>query len=554
MRVGVISAFTDYHRRGRHHHGVLQPQVGPLIAALLPPEVEVDIINDTWEDPDWRRDYDLLFVSCLHSDFDRARQISHYWRRRGAKTVAGGTLASTYPALCKPYFDAVVIGDAEGSVPTVYADFARSALKAFYVSGRYDASRLPTPRLDLVAHKQLVPVGLEAFRGCPFSCEFCALTALGTRFHARSAASVVADVQCAQRMLDPHVPWYKRNVVTFYDNNIGGSVGRLRELCEALAPLGVRWGSCVTFNVIADPENVRRLSRAGCRFLFVGLESFNPAALADMNKYQNAVGSIRSVLDCCRDHGILIVAGLMLSPTVDDLDYIASIPERLDECGLHVPAFVSFETPFPGTPYFRKLAAQPEPALLPGALLRDFTGYTLVVRPARAGTDEFIAAYRSLIRQIYAPARRLRKIIADCSRFLPHGYLFSAWIDAKDQLGPYQAAWPYRSFLAGTDTPPPETVPFADGDFVSEAERDAVLGPARVTDNEGRVLPCWLEPTRVYDIKGRLTPAAAAWAEHMHPSTPAVHRCPPPGVSADEPCPTIVRVTPPAPEPAPATP
>ena len=63
---------------------MLQPQAGPLIAALLPPGVEVDVINDTWEDPDWRRDYDLLFISCLHSDFDRARQISHYWRRRGA--------------------------------------------------------------------------------------------------------------------------------------------------------------------------------------------------------------------------------------------------------------------------------------------------------------------------------------------------------------------------------------------------------------------------------------------------------------------------------------
>ena len=41
MRVGIISVYTDYHRRGRHHRGVLQPQIGPLIAALLPPEVEV---------------------------------------------------------------------------------------------------------------------------------------------------------------------------------------------------------------------------------------------------------------------------------------------------------------------------------------------------------------------------------------------------------------------------------------------------------------------------------------------------------------------------------
>ena len=97
MRVGIIFVFVDYHRKGQHHRGVLQPQIGPLIAALLPADVDVEVINDTWEDPDWERDYDLLFISGMHSDFDRARQISHYWRRRGAKTVYGGTMASTLP-------------------------------------------------------------------------------------------------------------------------------------------------------------------------------------------------------------------------------------------------------------------------------------------------------------------------------------------------------------------------------------------------------------------------------------------------------------------------
>ena len=134
MRIGIVSAFVDYHRRGAHHRGVLQPQAGPLLAALLPAGVEVDVINDAWTDPDWARDYDLLLISCLHSDFDRARQISHYWRRRGAKTVLGGILASTYPGLCAPWFDAVVIGDPEDTVPRLVDDFARRDLQPLYRS------------------------------------------------------------------------------------------------------------------------------------------------------------------------------------------------------------------------------------------------------------------------------------------------------------------------------------------------------------------------------------------------------------------------------------
>ena len=86
MKVGIVAVYVDYNRRGEHHRGLLQPQIGPLIAALLPPDADVEIISDTWDEPNWDRQYDLLFISALHSDFDRARQISHYWRRRGAQT------------------------------------------------------------------------------------------------------------------------------------------------------------------------------------------------------------------------------------------------------------------------------------------------------------------------------------------------------------------------------------------------------------------------------------------------------------------------------------
>jgi hypothetical protein len=188
VRVGIIVAYTDYHRKGRPHRGVLQPQIGPLIAALLPNGIEVEVVNDTFTDPDWTRDYDLLFISSMHSDFDRAKQISHYWRRRGATTVYGGILASTYTRLCAPYFDAVVVGDPEDTVPRLFEDFRRGELQPVYVSSGYDPLRTPVPRFDLLANKQVVPLSMEITRGCPFTCEFCALTGWGARHHTRRAA------------------------------------------------------------------------------------------------------------------------------------------------------------------------------------------------------------------------------------------------------------------------------------------------------------------------------------------------------------------------------
>ena len=499
MRVGIISVYVDYHRRGRKNRLAMQPGIGPLLAGLLPRDVEIEVINETWRDPDWSRDYDLVLLSSLHSDFDRARAISHYWRRRGAATVYGGAFASAYPDLCQPYFDSVVVGDPEASVPAVHSDFARGALKPRYVARRYEAESVAPPRFDLVADQSYTPLCLEATRGCPFECEFCVLTGLGTRHHVRPVADVLRDIRAGQGAVrTPFRPWRHR-VVGFADNNIGGNLAYLRELCAALAPLGLNWYAAATFNVAANRDLVRLMSRAGCRVLYVGLESFNPEAIRDMNKNHNVVGRIRTVVENCRRNGILLISGLMISPLTDGLDYIASIPDHLETCGLHLPTFVCFESPIPGTPHFRRLAERPQPAMLPGALLRDFNGYTLTVRPGRAGVGEFIAAYRRLVERVYAPSRRVRKLADDLSHFLPRGFWFPALLDVVDTLSVDPVPDAGRSLIAGSDTRPPETVPLEERDFDSEEERASIVEPWRVTDQEGAVLPQWHGARAVFE-------------------------------------------------------
>lgn len=509
MRVGIIFVFMDFHRKGRKYHGVLQPLIGPLVAGLLPDDIEIEVVNDTWEDPHWDRDYDLLFITGMHSDFDRMRQISHYWRRRGAKTVLGGTLASTYPELCQPFFDAIVVGDAEGSVPQVYRDFLAGELQPIYVSAAYDPAKVPVPRFDLLAGKQMIPLSFECTRGCPFTCEFCALTGIGTRHHVRPVETVLRDIREGQRRLRGLVPRYMLNVVGFLDNNLGGNPGYLRQLCAALEPLGLIWGSGITFNVLADEGMVETLSRAGCRAMFMGLESLNPATLKDMHKYQNTVAAARRVLDLCRKHGILVESPLMLSPVTDDLDYIRSIPDRLRECGLHVPTFLCIESPIPGTPHFHRLAAE-DAAFLPNALLRDFNGYTLVTRPKLESVEDFAQGYAWVVENTYTWKARAARLRQNVPAFLRRGFFFPALADVRDNLMHTQTPHPDRTYVAGTDVPFPEatSVPLTDDDFDSEEERQAIMEPWRLTDENGRVLPAWQQSIKVFEGKGRISAAA----------------------------------------------
>lgn len=523
MRVAIISVFTDYHRRGAHHRGGLQPQVGPLIAGLLPDWCEVELINDTWEDPDWSKTYELVFLSCVHADFDRARQISHYFRKRGACTVLGGGMASTYTHLCLPYFDAVVIGDPEDTVPRIVADARANKLERVYRSRGYSAELVPVPRIAQVAHKQMFPLSVEATRGCPYACDFCALTAIGTRHAIRPVQTVVRDILAGQAALrDAKVASWKRRLIVFYDNNLAGNLKWFRELCLALKPLDVRWGACLTFNVIANRELLKLMYDCGCRAVFVGLETFNPATLADITKPQNNIGKMAEAIAQSRDEGILVIAGLIVSPIHDDEAYIRALPDHLDACGLHVPSFVSFETPIPGTPFFERMVASERPMFLPNANLYDFSAYTLVLQPQKSQLDRFLGAYRESMQRIYAPARRLAKLADDLPRLARRGSWTAAALDLGDMWATTFDPVPGRTFMASSDTLPPEVVPFSPGDFDSDAQRLDITSPTLVTDEGGQVLPGWREHHKVFAPKPR--PVRVQSAAMSTPALPEITR------------------------------
>lgn len=493
MRIGIFFVFTDYHRRGAKNRVSMQPQIGPLIAGLLPDSDDIEIVNETWEDIDFSRSYDLVFVSVMHSDFDRARQVSHYFRRRGALTVVGGYFASAHPGLCGRYFDAVAIGDPEDVVPRIRQDAANRRLLPVYRGMPTPPSLRRRPRYELIAGRALHPLGVEASRGCPFTCEFCVLNGAPTGFRPRPVADVIGEIRDARERLKRLLPRFKWNILSFTDNNFGGQPSHLRALCAALEPLKLRWVAAVTLNVITRPDLVAALSRAGCQCVFVGLESFNPAALADMKKHQNAAHKVRAAIDLCLDHGIVVMSGLMVSPLVDDLAYLEALPDHLRASGLGVPTFMSFETPLPGTPHFSRLAASPEPAFMPGALLRDFNGYTLTTRPRHAEPGAFVEAFLRTQRRVFAPSARLAKLAYDLPRLARRGRWFAGAVDVVDMLTMQGGAAPAagRTLIAGTDAPPPETVPLTDADFETDAEREDLMRPLRVADEHGFALPAW---------------------------------------------------------------
>jgi radical SAM superfamily enzyme YgiQ (UPF0313 family) len=398
MKIAIISTYTHPTRRRVREPSVMQSSVPELIAGLCPEGAEVEIWNEKEADIPLDRDWDLVFFSYLHSYYEHTKVLSTLLRRRGVVTVAGGRHANHFPDDVLQHFDAVVTGDPESNVPELVADFERGALKQRYDLPSRGAACIRPARYDLIdfTRNPYRISGIEASRGCPFSCNFCVLTG-HERYRYRPVADVIHEIRTK---MEWNRNWlgFADDSFMFLDNNLGGSPKYLRELCEALIPLKKIWGCALTFNVLKDESLVKLMAQAGCRYVYTGLESLNPESISAMNKGQNKLSEVDAVIRRCFSNGVLLSFGLIVGADGDTNEYLERIPEYLAELRYFSITFLGIVCPYPETPFFRQLAA--EGRLLPGTISRDYDGYTLCHRPKQLHPSEVVDHFVRLCSEI----------------------------------------------------------------------------------------------------------------------------------------------------------
>lgn len=397
MKVAIVSTYTHPTRTRVKEPSVMQSTVPELLAGLLPEHVEVEIFNEKEADIPLDRDWDVVFFSYLHAYYEHTKVLSTLLRRRGVVTVAGGRHAQHFTSDVLQHFDAVVTGEPESNVPALIADLERNELRRIY-DAPSNPSAIRPARYDLIdfSKNRFRFSGIEASRGCPFQCNFCVLTG-HERYRTRPVADVIDEIKTK-------VAWNRNlggladDMFMFYDNNLGGSPKYLRELCEALIPLNKVWGCALTFNILRDPELVELMGRAGCRYIYTGLESLNPESISAMNKGQNKLGDVKQVMDRAYQNGILLSFGLIVGSDGDTNEYLSRLPEYLAELRSFSITFMGIVCPYPETPLYAQMKA--EGRLLPNTISRDYDGYTLCHRPKNLDPSEVIEHYRRLCGQI----------------------------------------------------------------------------------------------------------------------------------------------------------
>jgi len=128
-----------------------------------------------------------------------------------------------------------------------------------------------------------------------------------------------------------------------------------------------------------------------------------------------------------------------------------------------------------------------------------------------------VSAWLAAERDIFAPMRRAAQVASHLPQLFLRGGWFPSLIELGDLAATCMARKPAagRTYIAGTDTPPPETVPLTDADFDDEDERRRIMQPWRVTDDDGRALAQWMHAEAVFRdraARGRAIEAALAAA------------------------------------------
>ncbi len=401
MKIELVQPLhAHYGDLGKRESFIFKPAqlTMPYLAALVRDDIEVSILDEMVapvkpEDSD----ADLVGITFVTPFAHRAYELAGQYRKLGKTVIFGGPHASLMPNEAKNHANAVVVGEAEESWPLVIEDFEKNRLRPVYRSAAPGLSSLPFAKRDLLWRKKyIVPDVLQASRGCPFHCDFCALAAIyGPGHRTRPIDDIIREIET-----------FDNDTFVFWDDNIVGTPSFSKELFRRLIPLRKKWLGQGSITITRDPELLRLAAESGCIGLFVGIESVSQGSLDSVNKGFNRVETLREEIKKMHDEGIAVLAGMIFGFDTDD----ASVFDRtLDVAVRAAIDGISFSilTPYPGTRLFEKLSSE-------GRILHyDWSRYNsehVVFTPRMMSSEQLQEGHNRANREFYSVSSIVKRL------------------------------------------------------------------------------------------------------------------------------------------------
>jgi len=314
------------------------------LAAITPSEHALDVVDERFEPVRFDKNYDVVGVTSLTYNALRGYEIAKEFKKRGAIVVFGGYHASLLPEEVKTYADSVVVGEAERTWPQLLVDLQKNQLKPFYRPDRLvTPEEIPPARHDIGSYNPFTEP-IQASRGCPTGCEFCAMQIVeGSRFRGRPADHVIEEMKSIK----------KKNLF-FADASLTINPQYSKTLFTAMSELN-KYSECFgNINVLSHDDEFLKLARdAGIFNWYVGIESISQENIDAAGKATNKVENYSNAIQKIKDHGMMVTGFFMFGFDFDTIESFEKTLQMIYDWGLDEVSF-SIVTPYPGTRLFER--------------------------------------------------------------------------------------------------------------------------------------------------------------------------------------------------------
>lgn len=197
-------------------------------------------------------------------------------------------------------------------------------------------------------------------RGCSFKCYYCVPNSLdfAREIEFKRESKMLKPpvrLRSAQNVIEEFAELadsgYKS--ISFLDDQFVWGDRRTIEICEGIKDCNVEWSCMARADMLQNEEVVSAMADAGCKFIALGIESFNQDILDYISKGCK-VGLFYSAIRNLKKFGIEVVLNILLGAS--PLENKATIEHTFREVLKLDPDYVLFSicTPFPYTVFHEK--------------------------------------------------------------------------------------------------------------------------------------------------------------------------------------------------------
>jgi hypothetical protein len=415
-----------------------------------------------------RGDHDVLFITAYTNSareaYRRAREARSVWAEAGRKltVVLGGAHASAVPEEGTRFghVDAAMVGEGEWTSAELLNDIASGRkVKPVYranferIRDRGALTFDPGIWRGLARPPQQIVASTHFARGCKLDCQFCGvLLTSGPKVRNRDVRDVADEIRMqgpaatretvhelgpgiynsiiralvktpligsryGDRIIAKMGPGFSDQVL-FWDDNLYNSHGAFRSLCEAIRPLGRKWGAELTIDLAEKPELLKLAYDSGCRDLFLGIESVSQTAINGLEKWSNNSNTIVEMVKRVHDAGINVMGAFVFGLEGDDPSSFDRTLEFIFETDIDF-VVANIIQPYPGTGTFRDAVAGN--TFLPQAVGSQgsdvdmeynwplFDGAHVITRPKGMTVEQLQEGYYHFLREAYSITGILRR-------------------------------------------------------------------------------------------------------------------------------------------------